>query len=657
MKRSLYSDPVASFCSSPPEAILGRLVERYAFPLEQSQKDAWVEEIKILQPILSGWPGILYFEFAVPRMGKFVDVVLVTPSVIFVLEFKIGEHSFPRQAIDQVWDYALDLKNFHETSHAAFVAPILIATEAKDLPLPEIVWPEADHLLPPLRTNRNMLRTAMQRVRDSVGAKFLNPDEWEDGRYSPTPTIIEAAMALYRGHSVKEISRHDAGAINLSTTSETVSEIVRHSKEKSRKSLCFVTGVPGAGKTLVGLNIATQNQNPNQDLYSVFLSGNGPLVAVLREALARDKVAHAKLKKQTISKAEAKSQVKMFVQNVHHFRDECLRDDRPPIEHVAIFDEAQRAWNQDQTAAFMRKKKKNPDFKISEPEFLLSCLDRHGTWATVVCLVGGGQEINTGEAGIQEWLDSVERSFPNWDVYVSPQLAGPGFSATEVLSRLSSRTQVFHRNDLHLHVSIRSFRSEHVSKFVSDILDLEMRSARYSLDRVREVFPIVLTRDLLTAKQWLRKKARGSERFGMMVSSRAKRLRPMAVDIRTPTDPVQWFLCEKEDIRSSFYLEDVATEFQVQGLEIDWGCIVWDGDFRYTPQGWDQFSFCGSQWKRVKDPSRKIYQKNAYRVLLTRARQGMIIVVPEGDYHDPTRKPAFYDPTFTYLRDLGLTII
>jgi len=613
-----------------------------------------MQEIEILQPLCLGIQGCVHFEFAIPRMGKYVDAVLVTASVIFVLEFKFGERHFPSHAIDQVWDYALDLKNFHETSHAACIVPVLIATEAKDHPLPEIVWPESDRLLSPLKTNLKMLGMVMKRVMESVSEVLLDPVEWERGRYSPTPTIIEAAMALYRGHSVQEISRHDAGAINLSTTSEIISEIVRHSRETCRKSLCFVTGVPGAGKTLVGLNIATQHQDPNQDLYSVFLSGNGPLVAVLREALARDRVVQAKLKKQKLSKVEAKSRVRMFVQNVHHFRDECLLDGQPPIEHVAIFDEAQRAWNLEQTAAFMRQKKKRPDFNVSEPEFLLSCLDRHGTWATVVCLVGGGQEINTGEAGIQEWLESVERSFPNWDVYISPQLAGPGILATEVLSRLSSRAQVFHRNELHLNVSMRSFRSEFVSRFVSDILDLEVSTAQESFDRIREVFPIVLTRDVHKAKQWLRKKARGSERYGMMVSSRAKRLRPLAVDIRTPTDPVQWFLCGKEDTRSSFYLEDVATEFQVQGLEIDWGCIVWDGDFRYTPQGWDQYSFCGSQWKRVKDPFRRTYQKNAYRVLLTRARQGMVIVVPEGDIHDPTRKPAYYDPTFEYLLNLGL---
>ncbi len=614
-----------------------------------------MQEIDILQPILQHIPGTIHFEFSIPRLGKYIDVVLVTTSVLFVLEFKIGEKHFPSLAIDQVWDYALDLKNFHETSHNVSIAPILIATEAKGCSLHELNWPENDRLLPPLKANPSSLPETIDRILNSLNHRTIDTHAWEHGRYAPTPTIIEAAMALYRGHSVHEISRSDACAINLSRTSQSISDVIHYSREHSRKSICFVTGVPGAGKTLVGLNMATQHQDRNRDLYSVFLSGNGPLVSVLREALTRDKVAKNKACGKRLSKKEASSEVQMFIQNVHHFRDECLIDSNsPPIEHVAIFDEAQRAWNLEQTSNFMRQKKKHSGFTQSEPEYLISCLDRHDSWATIICLVGGGQEINTGEAGIREWFESLDRSFPTWDIYVSPHLSSSEFAVQDLLNPGSTSERLHFRDELHLSVSMRSFRSEHVSKFVGELLDLEKDAARETAKQIQNRYPIMLTRDMAKAKNWLRSQARGSERYGIMVSSEAQRLKPYAIDVRSKIDPIHWFLDGKEDVRSSYYLEDVGTEFQVQGLELDWACVTWDGDFRYSPTGWEHWSFCGDKWNHIKKEYRKIYQKNAYRVLLTRARQGMVIVVPTGDPSDPTRSPNFYNDTYEYLRDLGL---
>ncbi len=332
-------------------------------------------------------------------------------------------------------------------------------------------------------------------------ASAIDPTQWESGRYQPTPTIIEAAMALYNGHSVSEISRSDASAINLSETSDAVSEIIRLSKEKSHKSICFVTGVPGAGKTLVGLNIATKHIDKDNDLYSVFLSGNGPLVAILREALARDKVRHEKERGHKFKKSEAMSDVKMFIQNVHNFRDECLIDfKKPPIEHVALFDEAQRAWDLQQTANFMQRKKKTPNFNKSEPEFLISCLDRHPDWAVVVCLVGGGQEINTGEAGISEWIESLNRSFPDWHIYISPRLTDSEYGTEKVLDKIKNHSKSNFKDELHLSVSMRSFRAEHVSLLVKQLLDLKPYEARKTLANVEGKYPIVITRDLNKSK-------------------------------------------------------------------------------------------------------------------------------------------------------------
>jgi hypothetical protein len=461
-------------------------------------------------------------------------------------------------------------------------------------------------------------------------------------------------MALYGGHSVTDISRSDASAINLSQTSDAISQIIESSKEKGHKAICFLTGVPGAGKTLVGLNIATQHIDKTTDLYSVFLSGNGPLVAILREALARDKVRNEKEQGRKIRKGEALSEVKMFIQNVHNFRDDCLVDiSRPPVEHVALFDEAQRAWNIEQTANFMLRKKKMPGFAKSEPEFLISCLDRHPDWAVVVCLVGGGQEINTGEAGISEWVESLIRSYPNWHIHVSSRLTDSEYGAGKVLESIKTRPHVFYKDHLHLGVSMRSFRAENVSLLVKQLLDLELSEAQKTISHVSEKYPIVITRDLPRAKQWLREQARGSERYGIVVSSQAERLKPHAIDVKSPMDPIHWFLDGKEDVRSSYYLEDVATEFDIQGLELDWACVTWDADFRFTSKGWEHWSFCGSRWNRIKKLERQKYLKNAYRVLLTRARQGMVIVVPSGDSADPTRNSLYYDPTFEYLKEIG----
>ncbi len=500
--------------------------------------------------------------------------------------------------------------------------------------------------------NTSGLATALSAVLAYCPEEQIEPTEWAKGRYQPTPTIVEAATALYAGHDVKALSRSDAGAINLAQTSAQLEHIISESRRLGRKAICFVTGVPGAGKTLIGLNIATRYFQPEDELYSVFLSGNGPLVRVLHEALARDKVQQAQIRGLKLKKGVAQSEVKTFIQNVHHFRDDCLKDPRPPAEHVTLFDEAQRAWDAQQTAAFMKQKKGVADFNQSEPRFLISCMDRHPDWAVVVCLVGGGQEINTGEAGIAGWLQAVRDDYSSWEVFAAPNLTAQEYQAKDLLDALHGR--VHYHDELHLSVSMRSFRAEHVSNWVKALLDGEVETARTLYEEFSPKYPVTLTRSLTTAKAWVRDQARGSERYGLIVSSQAERLKPHAIDVRPQIDPVHWFLNDKDDVRSSYYLEDVATEFQVQGLELDWTCVAWDGDFRRTEEGWSHFSFRGSKWQRINDEQRRRYQLNAYRVLLTRARQGMAIVVPEGDAGDPTRDPSYYDATYDYLKACGI---
>lgn len=657
MSRAYYSDSITIFRNKSSDEILGQLARVSEFSVLQTQQQAWLYQIKLLKTVLESYDGAIYFEFDIPRMGRRIDVVLLLGPAIFVLEFKVGEQNFTIYGADQVWDYALDLKNFHDTSHERYIVPILIATEADSLAISATLTPQNDLLFNPVKTNAKQLGGAIESALALIDGETVNQLEWENGRYCPTPTIIEAAMALYNDHTVEDISRKDASAINLQQTTNAISEVIRSSRINSCKSICFITGVPGAGKTLVGLNIATKHIDKEDDLYSVFLSGNGPLVAILREALARDKVRREKEKGNRFKKTSALSEVKLFIQNVHHFRDDCLSDTQPPKEHVALFDEAQRAWNIEQTSSFMRRKKNTPGFNQSEPEFLISCLDRHTDWAVIVCLVGGGQEINTGEAGISEWIDSLNRHFPDWQIHISRHLHDSEYGAGNVLQQISNRPNVTYNDYLHLSVSMRSFRAENVSLLVKQLLDHDQDAARKTLDTVRDKYPIVITRDLHRAKRWLKEKARGSERYGIVVSSQAERLKPHAIDVKTPMDPVHWFLDDKDDVRSSYYLEDVATEFHVQGLELDWACVTWDADFRYTQNGWEYKSFCGNRWNNINKEERKIYLKNAYRVLLTRARQGMIIVVPHGDCEDQTRNPVFYDPTFNYLRNIGFSVL
>lgn len=657
MKRSFYSDTISNFCLTASENILGILASNNEFSLEQTQRFAWELQIKILKDALLNYDGRIFFEYSIPRMGRRIDVVLIIKNVIFVVEFKVGEKEFLLSASDQVLDYGLDLKNFHETSHEHLIAPILIATEAKNaIPIISIT-PHNDNILFPIKTNSFLISDVIKSVLEFADGENINHEVWEAGRYSPTPTIIEAAMALYNGHNVEEIFRKDATAKNLSDTTNCISDIIQNTKVKNQKAICFVTGVPGAGKTLVGLDVATRFMNQEHKSTSVYLSGNDPLVAVLREALTRDRVKREKEQGKKVKKLDVFRNVKLIIQNIRHFRDEYLQDTEAPFDHVAIFDEAQRAWNLTQTANFMQRKRNRANFNISEPEFLIGCLDRHKDWAVIICLVGGGQEINTGEAGISEWIESLNRTYPEWRVYVSDKLTDSEYAAGKALEILKTHKYVIPNPALHLSVSLRSFRAEHLSLLVKNLLDLNLEQAKKNYEEIKDKYPIVLTRSVTTAKKWLKEKARGTERYGMVVSSQAIRLKPFAIDVKSPMDPIHWFLDGKEDIRSSYYLEDVATEFQVQGLELDWACVTWDGDFRYSDDGWKSFSFVGSKWNNINKEERKLYLKNAYRVLLTRARQGMVIVVPEGDNDDATRHPSFYNATFDYLKRIGITVV
>ena len=681
--RYYYSDTIASFIDRNVNEIIGKLTLASQHDINDETSQSWVEEIYTLKEILQPYQfrGSIYFEYNIPRMGRRADVIVVIDGIIFVLEYKTSEQKFTREARTQVWDYALDLKNFHEQSAERILIPILVAPKEsnKNCSL-ELKYYE-DNVYEPLQVNASKLRDAFAAVLESIPHDtqiLVTDDVWAKSGYEPTPTIIEAAIALYEENTVEDITKHGGDIDNASLE---LLNIINYCRDNNRKGICFITGVPGAGKTLIGLNTAIDQFNKGEK--AVYLSGNFPLVNVLQEALTRDFVRRDKIKakqenRKACTKEEARSKVKAFIQMIHHYRDLYLEGTQIeegkivpvpgyfqshtdkayiPAEHVAIFDEAQRAWTKDELCRFMREKKNIKDFPFSEPEYLISCMDRQIDWGVVVCLVGNGQSINKGEAGLTEWIESIHRSYNDWDVYMSDYLLQSGDVTPEELSLI--KDQLISKEDLHLKMSMRSFRSEKVSIFVNQLLALQKEEAAATLKEL-ENYPIVMTRSLETAKNWLRKHNRGSERMGILASSKAERLKAISINVRFKPDFVHWFLEDDSDIRSSNALEDTLTEFEVQGLEIDWSCVAWDADLRLNKNEnlWQHYQLrSGTKWQNIHKPQNREYQINAYRVLLTRARQGMVIVVPYGDNGNPpdeTRKPEWYDGIYNYLKEIGI---
>ena len=650
MQRSYYSARIREFLDEKPETLLGKLMVSDEFSTTDLQKNAWRKEIDILQDQLRLVEnGDIAFEYTIPRMGHRIDVVCIIRGLIFLLEFKVGDSEYRKSTADQVMDYALDLKYFHKLSADRYIIPISIPTEAPSV-CNEVSFME-DKISNVLKCMKDNIGLTINSVLSSVQDQDLSIADWINSRYAPTPTIIEAAQAMYRNHSVKDISRNDAGAHNLTATTETINQIIDDCKRNHKKAICFVTGVPGAGKTLAGLNIANERHNFDVDEHAVFLSGNGPLVDILQAALAKDRSS-----RMGITIAEAKKETKSFIQIIHRFRDEALTTNNPPAEKVAIFDEAQRAWNEESLTDFMKRKKGVDAFNQSEPEFLIRIMDRHQDWAVIVCLVGGGQEIYNGEAGIIDWFRALQKKFRNWHIYLSDKITDSEYIGNSSIEELLTGCSYSLRPALHLGVSLRSFRSEKLAEFVKLLLDNEPSAAAAVYSELSIHYPIILTRDLDKAKEWIRKKARGTERYGLLASSEGKRLRGIGIWVPSVINHVGWFLNEKDNVDSSYFLEVAASEFKVQGLEIDYSILAWDADLRRSGKGFDYFKFRGTRWNHVNNMQQQKYLKNAYRVLMTRARQGMIIFVPSGTdpEDDPTRDSAFYDDIYKYLRSCGI---
>ena len=653
--RFAYKAKVNQFLVSQEDEILGQLANQHKFrQLEQQQINSWRHQIRELKQTLVGFSdATLLLEFEIPRIGKRVDGILILNGSILVLEYKVGAKTYDATSIDQAYDYALDLKNFHKASHHLTIVPVLIATDAPSKsPTLEI---GVDGIASPLLANSDNLLNVLNLLSTALPKVGLDADAWINSTYHPTPTIVEAAQALYKGHKVEEISRSDAGAINLTKTCSHVSRVIDDAKVNNKKVICLITGTAGAGKSLAGLNIATERMRYLENEHAVFLSGNGPLVAVLREALVQDQLAENEFlpKDERIKRKPAEQKASAFIQNIHHFRDDNLASNEAPIEKVVIFDEAQRAWNKEQTSSFMKRKRGQDNFSMSEPDFLLSVMNRHKDWCVVVCLIGGGQEINTGEAGITEWITALKKNYQDWEIHFSDEIFKSDYALSREWLEDQGPLKLHIEPDLNLSVSLRSFRAEKLSTFISAVISGDAIRAREIKEHLTN-YPIYLTRDLEKAKDQLRQWARGSERIGLVASSNAIRLKPSGIFVKGEIDPTLWFLKGKSDIRSSHYLEDVATEFDVQGLEIDWVGVCWDANFRVEEGKWITYNFSGSKWQSVHDLEKQKYIANSYRVLLTRGRQGIVIFVPDGNDADPTRKKTFYDQTYDFLKICGI---
>jgi DUF2075 family protein len=661
-RRALYGADVSAFLLQTPDSIAGQLSLQLGQHATQEQKSAWIEQAKILHEVLVDFTdGYILFEVLIPRMGRRVDVVLIVKNILFVLEFKIGAKAYFPADMRQAHGYALDLHHFHEGSHNKIIVPILIATQASAKALPNISatitgTAQQDGVHAPLRANRNNLNELLHHCLQAISqAPVIDLPHWLQSSYKPTPTIIEAAQALYANHDVSDIARNDAHE-NLHITSYALQDIIHQARLHQRKTICFVTGVPGAGKTLIGLNIAT-NINADAEEQAVFLSGNDPLVNVLTEALARDAVARGSAN----SKAAELRSAETKIQNIHKFRDEYIKDKSAPPERVVIFDEAQRAWDAENTSKFMSTKRGQSGFSQSEPEFLISVMDRHSDWCVIVALIGGGQEINTGEAGLQGWVDALAKQFADWDVHYSDKLTQIEYACRDLsFTAIADATA---QASLHLATSMRSFRAEKLSHMVHYLIHNQPDEARACYQEFKHKFSIKITRDLATAKAWIKTQARANETKGMIASSGAIRLKPEGIFVKNRLTAAYWFLNPQDDIRSCHFLEDVATEFDIQGLELDWCLIGWDADYRYQKTDdkqdgqFEHWKFTGTSWKRRQQEEQQRYLENAYRVLLTRARQGMVIFVPQGDAEDATRLPEYIDKTFDYLVRCGIDVL
>ena len=646
-----WSGSMATFMAADDATLLRQLSHaavRHFRSHEPAQLRAWSREIDVLRDVVAQLPEVLQWqlllEFEIPRLGGRIDAVLLSPASVFVLEFKVGASSFAETDCRQLLDYSLDLQDFHAGSRGHPIVPILVATDAvaqtQTLPFsfpglgPDVLHADGTSL-------HALLRTLA--ARPSTGSRPIDLRGWEYAAYEPVPNIIDAACLLFARHAVAEIVSARADTTNLTRTADRIAALIALAQAEQRPTILFVTGIPGAGKTLCGLNSAFGVEARTG---AAFLTGNPTLVHVLREALVRDAV------KQGQTRHDAVHRMKGVIQALPRFRDDLVASGRPPPERVIIIDEAQRCWTARQAIAKTRDRPVQLD--RSEPAHLLDIMSRHAGFACVLCLIGHGQEIHDGEGGLAEWGEALrERS--DWRIHAAPRtLTDP-----EPRNRLPPLAGMVAEPDLHLDVPVRSLRNDSAAAWADALLRGDAAAAS-GIARDAEI-PFRLTRSLSSLRRGLRAASRDIHRCGLVCSAKAHRLRAEGLGAELPhMDPdavARWFLDRyPRDVRASDALEQVATQFSVQGLELDHVGLCWDGDLVRAPgqQAWQARSFCGTDWQVARDAHKIAYRLNTYRVLLTRARYETIIWVPAGDPIDRTRDPQTLDAIAAFLRACGV---
>lgn len=648
--KAYYCNSIPGFIRDNSSSIIGQLV-RHSFEVNKDQSDAWENQIGELQRRLEacGIEGDIIFEYDIVRLGKRIDVILLIRHMVFSLEFKNGKTVFTAQDAQQAEDYAIDIKNFHKESEDLYVCPILIATDAPVYPKEQSLGCYPDKQVFLQRENIDTLIPKVSEISERYGdEQNIDFEKWFNSPYYPTPTIIAAAVEAYSSHSLSEIAQSEAGQDNIDACERKLNQIIAYAQSEKKKCVCFVTGVPGAGKTLVGLDVVAKHLAEGKENLSVYLSGNGPLVDVLREALIRS----VKAAKQYNKKTDAA--IKALIQSSFSFKKDNANSIRPTAENILIFDEAQRVWNQEK----MARKHSDPAMAMSEPNLLYSIMDRHDDWAVMICLVGLGQDIYDGEVGIDEWFRCGIEKYPDWELFYSPDIFNQTEDKTIDSETIKQSPKCKPVPELHLSTSIRSFRADKQCRFVDALLDNDPHQAASVYPVVAAKYPLYVTRDYNLAKRWCKRQVRGSQRCGVLACSSAQRLKPEGIYVPTDIDVKNWFLAPSDDLRSSNMMEIVASEFKVQGLEIDWAVVCWDADLRRNKDNrdWEHYNFRGTRWTRRNKSEQQRYLVNAYRVLLTRARQGMVIFVPRGvnAEEDPSRDSNYYNSIFEYLRSCGI---
>lgn len=647
--KAYYWNTIPGFLKEESSSIIGQLV-RAAFELGKEQSDAWDNQIKELQSRLSKCEmvGDIIFEYDIVRLGKRIDVVLLIRHMVFSLEFKNGVSVYTAKDARQAEDYAIDIKNFHKASEDLYVCPILIATDAKKYHKQQSIGCYPDKQIYLQRENIETFVPKVQEISNKYGDdRTIDFNKWFYSPYHPTPTIIAAAVEAYTSHDVSEIAKSEAGQDNIDACEKEINKIIDYAKTHNRKCVCFVTGVPGAGKTLVGLDVVAKNLDKDKNNLSVYLSGNGPLVKVLRAALKKS------AKEMHIVGKDTDEAVNALIQGSYGFKRDNAPKSTPTAEHILIFDEAQRVWDAD----MMKSKHEEEYMAMSEPSLLYQIMNRHQDWAVMICLVGLGQDIYDGEVGISEWFRCGIEEYTDWEMFYSRGIFSQSEDKGIEKEKIEKCPRCHEINALHLKTSIRSFRADKQCQFVDYLLDNKPELAGNVLKLISEKYPVYLTRDIKTAKSWAKSQIRGSQRCGVLACSSAQRLKPEGIYVPKEIDEVNWFLAPAEDLRSSNMMEIVASEFKIQGLELDWAVVCWDLDLRRKDnQDWEYYNFRGTKWVMRHNPAQQRYLLNSYRVLLTRARQGMVIFVPYGvnEEEDPTRKKEFYDKTYEYLLSCGI---